>query len=77
MSDVRADLKEVESEISRLLEIGKAFQSKDRDWSDYKNKEDWGRNIPQIKDWTSPAFVDKFQLPVRSCSNACGLSWSK
>jgi uncharacterized protein YdaT len=27
--------------------------------------------------WTSPAFVDIFQLPVRSCSNASGLSWSR
>ena len=27
--------------------------------------------------WTSPVFVDIFQLPVRSCSNASGLSWSK
>jgi GNAT superfamily N-acetyltransferase len=28
-------------------------------------------------EWTSPAFVDIFQLPVRSCSNASGLSWSR
>lgn len=27
--------------------------------------------------WTSPASVDIFQLPVRSCSNASGLSWSR
>ena len=27
--------------------------------------------------WTSPAFIDKYQLPVRSCSNASGLSWSR
>jgi hypothetical protein len=27
--------------------------------------------------WTSPAFVDINQLPVRSCSNADGLSWSR
>jgi hypothetical protein len=34
------------------------------------------RNLQNMH-WTSPAFVDKFQLPVRSCSNACGLSWSR
>ena len=27
--------------------------------------------------WTSPASVDINQLPVRSCSNASGLSWSR
>ncbi|AYM95824.1 hypothetical protein EAG14_06640 [Acidovorax sp. 1608163] len=27
--------------------------------------------------WTSPGFVDIFQLPFRSCSNASGLSWSR
>lgn len=59
MSDVRADLKEVESEISRLLAMGKAFQSKDRDWSHYKNKEDWGRNIPQIEDGLMQAKVER------------------
>ena len=30
-----------------------------------------------IPDWTSPTFIDKNQLPVRSCSNASGLSWSR
>ena len=29
------------------------------------------------KHWTSPGFVDIFQLPFRSCSNASGLSWSR
>jgi hypothetical protein len=65
MSDVRADLKEVESEISRLLAIGKAFQSKDRDWSHYKNKEDWGRNIPQIKDGLKQAKVERIYCDGR------------
>ena len=27
--------------------------------------------------WTSPASLDINQLPVRSCSNAIGLSWSR
>ena len=34
-------------------------------------------NRGKAEPWTSPAFVDKFQLPVRSCSNASGLSWSR
>ena len=32
---------------------------------------------PDVELWTSPASVDIFQLPVRSCSNASGLSWSR
>jgi len=31
----------------------------------------------ELAPWTSPASVDIFQLPVRSCSNASGLSWSR
>lgn len=59
MSNVRADLKEVDAQISRLLVIGEAFRSKDRDWSHLKNKEDWGRNIPQIKSGLKKAKVER------------------
>mgnify|MGYP006977277686 FL=1 len=58
MSNVRADLREVEAQISRLLAIGEAFRTKDRDWSHLKNKEDWGRNIPQIEDGLKQAKVE-------------------
>ena len=30
-----------------------------------------------MSSWTSPVSVDIFQLPVRSCSNLNGLSWSR
>jgi hypothetical protein len=44
------------------------------DWCDDKG----GSLYPSMKAvWTSPASVDIFQLPVRSCSNASGLSWSR
>lgn len=59
MSDVRLDLKEVDAQISRLLAIGEAFRSKDRDWSHLKNKEDWGRNIPQIQDGLKKAKFER------------------
>ena len=72
MSDVRADLREVEAEVSRLLAIGywllaigQAFQAKDRDWSHYKNKEDWGRNIPQIEDGLKQAKVERIYCDGR------------
>ncbi|TDT44430.1 hypothetical protein DES49_0532 [Halospina denitrificans] len=48
-TDVRADLKQVEGLIGRLLSIGHEFQNKDRDWSHYRNKEDWERNVYKIE----------------------------
>ena len=33
--------------------------------------------VGALSGWTSPASLDVFQLPVRSCSNASGLSWSR
>lgn len=40
---IRADLKDVEPLISRLIAIGGEFNAKDRTWSHLKNKEDWSR----------------------------------
>jgi hypothetical protein len=47
---VRADLKEVESLISRLILIGEEYRTKDKLWSHLKNNEDWGRCIWPIND---------------------------
>ncbi|NMM12424.1 MAG: hypothetical protein HHJ17_02615 [Rhodoferax sp.] len=41
------------------------------------HEQDYAKGLVAAFRWTSPAFVDKFQLPVRSCSNASGLSWSR
>lgn len=65
MSDLRADLKEVDAQISRLLAIGEAFRSKNRDWSHLKNKEDWGRNIYQIQDGLKQAKVERIYCDGR------------
>ena len=59
MADVRCDLKQVEAQIARLLAIGADFRAKDEDWSHLKNREDWGRNIPQIKDGLKQAKVER------------------
>lgn len=59
MGEIRGDLKEVQELIARLLAIGENFRAKDRDWSHLKNKEDWDRNIPQIKDGLKQAKVER------------------
>ena len=59
MTNVRPDLRQVEALISRLLAIGDNFRAKDNDWSHYKNKEDWGRNIPVIGDSQLKARIER------------------
>lgn len=39
--NIRKDLESVSSQISRLLSIGNEFRNFDRDWSHFKNKEDF------------------------------------
>lgn len=40
---IRADLRDVEPLVSRLISIGGEFYAKDSSWSHYKNNEDWSK----------------------------------
>lgn len=56
---IRADLKEVEGLISRLLSISEEYRKNVNLWSHFKNKEDWEQNILPIKDGVKKSQIER------------------
>ena len=80
-----AELKPTDSELAAFGQREFEALLTEAEVTDYEATQNtlWGprrrmalATLMRSKTWTSPAFVDINQLPVRSCSNASGLIWS-